>query len=230
MIKELKNEILQEIIPFFEMNLYLNKGLKILKQDCSSNNVKVLLKGSVRVSCILSNGNELVVGIFKAPIIFIPKIGIETSFFSLFDVETETECDFAEISYNTFRSILKNKKDFSIKISDYCNLISKVIFNQIKSTLINSKHDALLVVLLRLYNTYGEIFNGKHLINLKMTNVLLAKHINTSVETVSRLITKLKKLNVIDSKDGYFEIIDFKYIETWLGCLFCENKFCLNNI
>lgn len=230
MIKDLKNEILQELKPFFENNIVLSKGVKLLKQDYPSVNVKVLLKGRVKVSCMISNGNELVIGIYKAPIIFIPKIGLESSFISLFNVETETECKFAEISDSIFKSLLRKKENFSFKISDYCNLVSKIIFSQIKSATINSKHDALLFVILKLYNIYGETINGKHLINLKLSNVLLSKYINTSVETISRLLNKFKNLKVIDLNRGYIEILNFKYIEECLGCSCCENKFCKNEI
>ncbi|WP_194192679.1 Crp/Fnr family transcriptional regulator [Clostridium chrysemydis] len=226
----IKNDILNVIIPKIETKINVYEKDIISKQETNYGDLKILLNGVIKVSCILIDGNELILGIYKAPVIFIPKLTYNNSFVSLFNVVALSKCELGIIKEHTFVDMLKESPNLSINFIEYSDLVSQMIFMQMRSALVNNKKKALMSILLRLYNIYGLEDSNKQIINFKISNVLLSKFINTSTETISRLLSELKKENLISINSGFFEIIDIAYLKSELGCCFCNNTLCHSSL
>ena len=76
-----------------------------------------------------------------------------------------------------------------------------------------NKLDSLYCILIRLANTYEiEVSNGIK-INIKLSNIDLAGYIGTSKETISRLMRKMKDLDLITTEDKYIILKDIDYMK-----------------
>ncbi|MGL5480122.1 MAG: Crp/Fnr family transcriptional regulator [Clostridium sp.] len=226
-IKDLKHEIIKLLSDNFDNKYTLGVNSKIFNQGTPVNCFKVILSGEVEINFTNISGDEIMLGHVEAPILIIPGIEKSFSISTLFTGITKTECTVLEISKSNFKKILETNSILSLKLIDYCDLLTEMLFFNLSSIFLVDKKTAILEVLMKLYNTYGKInTNNEFIIDKKLSNKLLSKYINVAPETISRLIKSLKEENIINVIDGYFKIVDLEYCKNILGCNYCTKNLC----
>lgn len=218
-----KMHLIKELLTIKEQNmLILKKGNCLYEENIARNSIVILINGSYKLINSSPEGNEFIFGIYKDKSILLPTISERLDFVSIFKLEAITDCKFVIISYDT--KLLK--ENFKNDLLEYEDLICQKLYLQMKD-LMKKKELALLSVLMRFSKTYGiKLKENRKKINLKITNIILSECIGTSVETVSRIIAKLKNENVICRNGGYFILNDINYIRNLLGCDHCREELC----
>lgn len=94
--------------------------------------------------------------------------------------------------------------------------------------LARNKLESLFSILIRLSNTYGiKVSNGIK-INLKLTNTDLSEYVGTSKETISRMFSKMKNLDLIEFDENRYIILkNIEYMKKKLGCNHCIEQLCI---
>lgn len=225
-ILDLKNEIIEILKNNVEKKYILKKDSKIFTQGIPIKNFKIILSGTIQVTYSNNDGKEIILGLFKNPSIIIPGLEKTNSITTLFSGIVVDECKVWEISKTSLKHIIYNNPKLAFKFIDYNDLLSKMLFINMKSVFLINKKYALLELLIRFYRTYGSICTHEIIINKKLSNKSLAKYINVATETVSRIISELKKENIISVNAGYFKIIDLDFCENILGCMYCDKDLC----
>jgi len=102
--------------------------------------------------------------------------------------------------------------------------------SMIKDLVLNGKKGALYSTLIRLSNSFGVKQNNGILIDLVLTNQELASFCACTRESANRMLTELRKLNVISiSSSGKILIKDLQYLKIENGCENCPIDICTIN-
>ena len=85
---------------------------------------------------------------------------------------------------------------------------------KIRDFILNGKKGALYSTLIRFTNSYGtKTDDSSIIINHSLTNQEIANFCGTSREVINRLLSDLRKLDVISVEKGTITIHDFKLFE-----------------
>ncbi|MEH7110419.1 MULTISPECIES: Crp/Fnr family transcriptional regulator [Bacillaceae] len=95
-----------------------------------------------------------------------------------------------------------------------------------RDLVLHGKKGALYSTLIRISNSYGVKTNKGILIELPLTNQELANFCGTSREVVNRLLSELRKEEIISIDKGSITIHDIDYLRTEIDCEDCPVEIC----
>ncbi|PGS52376.1 Crp/Fnr family transcriptional regulator [Bacillus sp. AFS041924] len=99
--------------------------------------------------------------------------------------------------------------------------------SKIRDLVLNGKKGALYSTLIRISNSYGVLQENGILLNIHLTNQDLAKFCAATRESVNRMLSDLKKKDVISySSDGKIIIKDLQFLKNEIGCDNCPKDIC----
>lgn len=81
-------------------------------------------------------------------------------------------------------------------------------------------------MLIRLSNSYGVARKDEIFIDIKMNNSEMADMIGATRESVNRMLSDLKKDDVIEYEDGHVVIKDLAYLRDVCRCENCPKEIC----
>ncbi len=151
------------------------------------------------------------------------------------DVQDHFHADQATAHENSVLGIIAKKDLQNFMIQDtifrmewlkWAGHMHQLALMKIRDTMLYGKTGALSAVLLRLKNSFGEPHEAGILLNKRITNQLISEMICVSRERVNRMISELKKNNVIEFDSGYIIIKDEAYLRNEVKCEMCTNEIC----
>jgi CRP/FNR family transcriptional regulator len=95
-----------------------------------------------------------------------------------------------------------------------------------RDLVLHGKKGALYSTLIRMSNTHGMKTNKGILIELPLTNQELANFCGTSREVVNRLLSELRKNEIISIDKGTITINDLEYLKREIDCEDCPAVIC----
>ena len=209
MVKKIRLELINSMTPLITKNIKFKKNDIIFEQNSPRSSTYILLKGKIKLSFLLPDGDQINLGFYSAKNVILTSTDNRHSFMSLFKVEAVEDCLIGVVPAS---SIENNEYLYKI-ITRYYDIIFKKVYLQMVELMSRNKLDSLYCILIRLANTYGiEVANGIK-INIKLSNIDLAGYIGTSKETISRLMRKMKDLDLITTEDKYIILKDIDYMK-----------------
>jgi len=178
------------------------KDAIIFFEGDSPNYFYVLLKGFVKVYKTDHKCNEIVLHNF-APVSFIAEMASIEDFKFPASAICISDCEIALIKKDEFISILKTNPKISFELTKSLTRKIKALESLLNRSLI---FDATTKVASYIYNNQ-ELFKTKK-------NKLIASELNTTPETLSRVLKKLKDLSILDENSN---IIDKSKLEMLLN-------------
>ncbi len=181
----------------------LKKGDIIFKQGVFSSNIVFLKKGIVKLF-VEDDYNEQILKIVKGP----TYLGIPTTLdvkFNHYSAKALDDVNACFVEINTFKSFVHNNGKFAYEIivelcKNEINLFNKYISRSQKNAR-GRIADAILFL-------YEEIFNDKTFV-MPLTRQELSDYVDTSRESVSRILTEFTNDKIIELKGRKINIIDF---------------------
>ena len=224
MVIEIRDDLINKLIPLIEKDKKFKKGDVIFNQNCKRDDTYILLKGKIKVSYLLPNGIEVALGYYTYKNIMLTGTKEGDAFISLFKIEAVEECLIGIVPSKS----IYNNKHLSETVVRYCDIIFKKIYLQMIDLLARNKLESLFSILIRLSNTYGiKVSNGIK-INLKLTNTDFSEYVGTSKETISRMFSKMKNLDLIEFDENRYVILkNIEYMKKKLGCNHCIEQLCI---
>jgi CRP/FNR family transcriptional regulator len=186
------------------LELRFGKGDSIIKQGMFSTNVVFLRHGLVKIHL---NGpyHEQIVRLVKAP----SYLGLPTTFgdkVNQYSVTAVTEVEVCFIDINIFRKILNQNRDFSNEIILELSKNELDSFRRCANRTQKQIRGNMADILLEFS---GKIF-GSNTFTLPLTQTELAGMIDTSRESVSRVLTEFDKDGIIKLTGKKIEILNQK--------------------
>ncbi|MDU1055047.1 Crp/Fnr family transcriptional regulator [Clostridium baratii] len=223
MIKSTTKELMDKLVPLIKKKICIKKNKIVLEQNEFSDSTYILLSGKVKVTHLLHDSNELILTIYSGKNIMLKPYNKYQTFVNLFRVETIEDSIFGVIPT---KEIEKDDKLRSL-ILTYYDLFFQKTYLQMRDLLCNNKEKSLYSVLIRLSNSYGIQTDDGIKINLKISNKDLSEFTGASYETISRLLSKIRKKNLIEIKGGFITIKDINYMKDELNCKDCNEELCI---
>ncbi|MGL6114573.1 MAG: Crp/Fnr family transcriptional regulator [Cetobacterium sp.] len=225
---QFKKNLIQNILNLNPKKKTFPKGTTLTSEFFTNEKVFIIHKGLIRHYHLVSDQKEFLLGCYTSnnliPIDNLLEFSIKEKPFESFSIEI---CEDSEI-YILDDSFLKNLLNIQINIylelTNYIALFYEKLFFQIRDIKVFSTEDALLSLLFRAYNSYGNTNNNY--IEHKILNKNLAKCLDSTEETISRILKKLEKENIIYKKNSIFILNDPSLIEKKLGCNYCKKHIC----
>ncbi len=183
--------------------LKFDKGFQIFQEGESARDIYLVKQGKIQISKESEIGKELTLRISGRGSI----LG-ETTLFNIENVHSTSA-----IALFPSEVFLLNKDSLEMLLTEQPVLLieylkwlqNENIKNQslIRDLVMNGKKGALYSTLIRLSNTYGEMISeNKVFINFNLTNTEIANLCSTSREMVNRMLSDLRKENIISMDKG----------------------------
>ena len=98
--------------------------------------------------------------------------------------------------------------------------------SKFRDLLLYGKKGALYSTLIRLANSYGKETDGGILISVPLTNQELANYSATARESLTRMLSELRKHRIIEYRGHLIFIKDIDYLKDAIQCENCGREIC----
>lgn len=192
-----------------------------------ANQLFLISTGQIKMTKTTNDGKELTLQVFGAGEL----VGVS----GLFETEltytsTGTMLMASEvwiIPRQALEKMLIKNGQFCVEFLRWMGLMNRRMQSKFRDLLLNGKIGALYSTLIRMSNTYGKPHPDGILIDLSLTNRDLAQFIGLTRESVNRMLSDLKKQDVIDLlPHGHILIKDIAYIKAAIFCDDCPPDIC----
>ncbi|MEJ8547855.1 Crp/Fnr family transcriptional regulator [Brevibacillus borstelensis] len=224
----------QQISPDFLEKLYtlaterhFSAGAVLYMDGDPAECLYLISSGQVKLTKTTVDGKELTLQVFGA--------GELVGLAGLFEVELVHTASAAMLENGVVRAIprsgleqlLMKNGEFCVDFMRWMGIMNRRMQSKFRDLLLNGKVGALYSTLIRMCNTYGEERPEGIYINLSLTNRDLAHFIGLTRESVNRMLSDLKKQQVIDLlPQGHILIKNLPYLKETICCDDCPPEIC----
>lgn len=219
------NNTLQKFKEISIHEAKFSKGSFIFYEGDNSDKIYYLIKGSVKLTKTADDGTELELYHVQENEIFgeLESFGHNQN---IFNAEALTDCVIGIIPQSDLITLLWQQKDLLGEFLKWTGYMQRFIELKLRDLMFHGKNGALASTIIRIGNTYGEYHSNEIFITRKFTNGDLAKMINTTRETVNRMLGELKKKRIVDQENGYLVIKDLISLKKICHCEDCPIQLC----
>jgi len=187
------------------------KGKIIIKPGDKFENVYFIKSGFVRAYTTSPKGQSTI-NLFK-PLLYLSLIHSVSQHKNDFFFEAITPVELNVVPYSEFRKFLDTDKDLNNTIMEFFfNSLLNYFINQ--SNIVNGNaQNKVASVLLQLTHDYGDIKNGKLVVNFPATHRIIANIVGLTRETTSVQMSNLQKMGVISTKRTQFTVNDLEKLK-----------------
>jgi CRP-like cAMP-binding protein len=217
---------IKELLRFADRKFKSEKGSFLFQEGMLAEELYIVISGKVQISKITSDGRELSLRICGEN-----DICGELTLFTdnpryLLSAMVLEEGEIVAIKKDVIEcEIFQNSKlafEFMKWMSDHFRKTQ----TKFRDLVLNGKRGALFSTLIRMSNSYGIPKGNEILIDLPLTNQELANFCGTSRESTNRILSELKKDNIIRVKKGKISILDLQYLKNEIDCENCSAVYC----
>lgn len=226
---EYRKNLIKDILKFNPQRKEYKKGEILTDISFSTEKILIIDKGLIRYYHNLCEEKEFLLGCYsKGNIIILDRISDfldGDKYLENFYIEVCEDTTCYIVDKNFLKILYMKDIDLHEKILECTSIFYQKLFFQIRDIKLFSIENAVLSLLIRAYRTYGNN-NENSFINHKILNKNIAKSLNSTEETVSRVVAKLKKEGFISIKKKHFFLQNLEEIEKRLGCKSCRKSIC----
>ncbi|AZU61233.1 Crp/Fnr family transcriptional regulator [Neobacillus mesonae] len=225
-IKPTQSIEIKELLKFADRIFTSERGRFLFQEGMKADELYVIISGKIQISKITADGRELSLRICGENDICGELTLFTESPKYLLSAKVLEEGEIAAIKKDVIESeIFQNSKlayEFMKWMSDHFRKTQ----TKFRDLVLNGKRGALFSTLIRMTNSYG-VHNGESiLIDLPLTNQELANFCGTSRESTNRILSELKRDNIISVKKGKITVLDLQYLKDEIGCENCSAVYC----
>ena len=201
----LDTDELHEIANITE-KIYADKGTHVFYHEEKMEKLFFVISGTVKIYRTDSDGNEQIVNFFQAGEMF-PHHGLFRTDNYPASAVIFQDAILLVIRKNDFEDLLIKHDRIALKMFHYLGSVILDLQKRLQEKLLSSTDQQLLSLLERLMIANGVKINSEETkINIKMTKQEIGSMVGMTRETVSRNISRFKKLKILYEDDGYIII------------------------
>jgi len=131
-----------------------------------------------------------------------------------------------KIQIEDLEEALSNDAKLAVSFMKWMGINHQKTQTKFRDLMLHGKKGALYSTLIRMTNSYGIREENGVLIDLTLTNQELANFCGMTREVVNRLLSDLKKQNMVSMVNGKIFIHDLQYLKDEINCENCPIAFC----
>ncbi|MBI2485912.1 MAG: Crp/Fnr family transcriptional regulator [Deltaproteobacteria bacterium] len=182
-------------------------GAILFTEDEQPRGVYCICSGRVKLSIISSNGRAVIVKITTAGDIIGSKALLSGKPHSLI-AETLEPSQISLINKDDFLSFLSKNGDVSLRLAQKLSNELYEAYQGVGNVALKQSYERLIELLLRLCQSHGEPTPDGIILRINLTQQELAETAGMSRRTLTRLLTKLKELQIIECRGRLIIIRD----------------------
>ncbi|WML43364.1 Crp/Fnr family transcriptional regulator [Neobacillus sp. PS3-40] len=225
-------EVSTELHELFEMVHHIRKmekGTFLFQEGAIANELYIVQSGILQVSKIIPDGRELTLRMCKKGDL-IGEIDIFCpSQKYLLSGRVAESGEVAVIMKDVLEEKLSKNLPLSLVYMKWMSQQYRKTQTKFRDLVLHGKKGALYSTLIRISNSYGIMKTDGIMIRLPLTNQELANFCGTSREVVNRLLSDLRKANIISIDKGTITIHDIDYLRNEIDCERCPVEICRIN-
>jgi CRP-like cAMP-binding protein len=225
-IKPTQSIEIKELLQFADRTFKCEKGTFLFQEGMEAKELYIILSGRVQISKITADGRELSLRICGEN-----DICGELTLFTdnpkyLLSAKVIEDGEIVAIRKDVLENEIFQNSTLAFEFMKWMSDHFRKTQTKFRDLVLNGKRGALFSTLIRMSNSYGVQQKNGILIDLPLTNQELANFCGTSRESTNRILSDLKKDNIISVKKGKITILDLQYLKTEIGCENCPAVFC----
>lgn len=203
----------------------VEKGSCLFWEGETANHLYFVMQGRVRTTKLFESGRTLTLYLHQKGDLIGQMDPFQDSLHS-FSAEVTEDAKVGVIQRKDLELLLWQNSDLAIEFMKWMGLMHRLTQSKLRDLMMFGKTGALCSLLIRLGNSYGKKIDGKIYIDLKMNNTEMADMIGATRESVNRMLSDLKKDEIIAYKDGHIVIQNLAYLRDVCHCENCPKEIC----
>jgi CRP-like cAMP-binding protein len=225
-IKPTQSIEIKELLQFADRTFKSEKGAFLFQEGMEAKELYIILSGRVQISKITADGRELSLRICGEN-----DICGELTLFTdnpkyLLSAKVIEDGEIVAIRKDVLENEIFQNSTLAFEFMKWMSDHFRKTQTKFRDLVLNGKRGALFSTLIRMSNSYGVKQKNGILIDLPLTNQELANFCGTSRESTNRILSDLKKDNIISVKKGKITIMDLQYLKNEIGCENCPAVYC----
>jgi CRP/FNR family transcriptional regulator len=217
---------LGELLKSAERIVPIKKGNYLFKEGQEAREMYIILSGKVQISKMNAEGNELSLRLCKHNDI----VGELTLFTVdpryIFNAKIIENGEAAAINIDDLEQAFFKNSKLAFEFLRWMNDHIRKTITKFRDLVLNGKKGALYSTIIRLCNSYGVLRDNGIEILVPLTNQDLANFCGTARESVSRMLTELRKNQIISISKKIITVHDLDYLKKEIDCENCPIEYC----
>lgn len=217
---------LKELLMSISVSKVMKKDSFLFQEGMEADQLYLIRSGLVQISKLTSDGKELTLRICSQnDIVGELTLFIEKAKYMLTARMLE-DGEIAVISREALENELTKNGVLAFEFMKWLSNHLRKTQTKFRDLVLNGKKGALYSTLIRMTNSYGIKQEDGILIDIPLTNQELANFCNISRESVNRMLSELRKEEIVSMQDGKVKIHDLQYLKDEIACEDCPPHLC----
>jgi CRP/FNR family transcriptional regulator len=225
--KNFMPDSIKELLNSLDHTMKMQKGTFLFQEGMSATELYIIRSGRVQISKISQDGKELTLRICTVGDI----VGELTLFTNeakyLLNAKVLESGEVAVLKKEYLEQQLMQNGSLAYEFMKWMSDHFRRTQTKFRDLVLHGKKGALYSTLIRMTNSYGvQREDGSILINIPLTNQDLANFCGTSRESINRMLSDLRKDEIITVNKGKITINDLEFLKTEINCENCPPELC----
>lgn len=217
---------LKQFLYTFDKKVNIKKGTYLFHEGETANEIYVIVNGKVQMSKITPDGQELTMRLCSEDDI----VGELTLFTDgaqyLLNAKVIEDGTALVIPKDELEIGVSNDSKLAIELMKWMSIHFRKTQTKFRDLVLKGKKGGLYSTLIRMTNSYGVMKPNGILIDTPLTNQDLANYCGTSREVVNRMLSELKKNDILSIEKGKITIHDLNFLKLEIDCENCPVELC----
>lgn len=201
------------------------KGSYLFWEGDSADKLYYIISGRVRTTKTSDGGRTLTMYLHQTGDLFGQMDPFKDSLHT-FSAEVTEDSKIGIIQRKDLEVLLWQNGDLAVEFMKWMGLMHRLTQTKFRDLMMFGKTGALCSLLIRLSNSYGVVKGQEIFIDMKINNTEMADMIGATRESVNRMLSDLKKDDIIEYRDGHIVIKDLRYLRDVCQCENCPKEIC----
>ncbi|WP_066054749.1 Crp/Fnr family transcriptional regulator [Robertmurraya korlensis] len=217
---------LQDFIKVARYTRKMEKGNYLFQEGQNAEELFVVLKGKIQISKMVPDGRELTIRMCSTGELIgeIPLFCSSPKY--MLDAKIVEDGEVAVIYKSDLEEKLSKDHSLSLQFMKWLNGQHRRNQTKFRDLILHGKKGALYSTLIRLSNSYGIVREQGIVIDQPLTNQEIANFCGTSREVANRLLSELRKNNIISIDKGIITIHNLMFLRDEIDCEDCPIDIC----
>ena len=201
-------------------------GKYLFHEGDSAKHFYIVRSGKISVMKYAENGRILTLRLATKGNVIGELILYEENPIHVFNAVAQISSEVYAIEIPTLQSYLEKKTSLSISLLKIIMQHMRKQNSKFRDLVLYGRKGAFYSTLIRFANSYGQKFSDGILISVSLTNQDLANYSATTRENVNRMLSDLRRQNIVEMHDGLICIKNIEFLRTEIQCENCGIEIC----